>query len=155
MSEDTDALDVVHECSVEGFDKAFKGLDKAIAVYTQPGCPHCKTTLDVLKTVSDKTSVPLAEIDLADQECVRLADVHEIASTPTILLINKGAILEKFTPSGMTLKQIGEYVQDKLAKMPPPAKDEDLKEKVSDALARLENLEPFSSEPSEGSPPTP
>ena len=120
----TSALDIVHECSVEGFDKAFKGLDKAIAVYTQPGCPHCKTTLDVLKVVSDKTGVSLAEIDLTDQECTKLADIHEVAATPTILLINKGAILEKFTPTGMTLKQIGEYVQDKLDKMPLPAKDE-------------------------------
>ena len=108
----------LEECSVEGFHKAFEPHDKAIAVYTQPSCPHCKAAMDMLKVVAEKENIVLGEIDLTDEKCDKLADEHQVEVTPTILLLNRGVVLEKLTFDGLSPNEAAAQVVDKLSKFP-------------------------------------
>lgn len=107
------------ECSIDGFKKAFDPLEKAIVVYTQPGCPHCAQAMEILKTVSEQAKTPLAEISLADDRCNSLADLHQVEVIPTILLVSKGEIKEKLTFASMTPRQASEMVLEKIQKLQP------------------------------------
>jgi thiol-disulfide isomerase/thioredoxin len=81
--------------SLEGFEDALRGLDKAVVLFTADWCGFCRRFAPEFEEAAARARVPFMAADISDDEGDPRWERYRIEVVPAVLVFEKGRVVDR------------------------------------------------------------